>query len=131
MGDSMELGYTKETDKSFDEIVARIEEITASKGFRVLHVHDVKATLAEKGFQREPYRIIEICNSKFAHKALGINENVGLFMPCKINVFTKNDKTVITAMRPSLIGEFFKDEELKKLAIEVDAIVRSIVDESK
>jgi uncharacterized protein (DUF302 family) len=131
MGDSMELGYTKETDKSFDEIVARIEEITASKGFRVLHVHDVKATLAEKGFQREPYRIIEICNSKFAHKALGINENVGLFMPCKINVFTKNDKTVITAMRPSLMGEFFKDEELKKLAIEVDAIVRSIVDESK
>jgi len=131
MGDPMELGYTKETDKSFDEIVARIEEITASKGFRVLHVHDVKATLAEKGFQREPYRIIEICNSKFAHKALGINENVGLFMPCKINVFTKNDKTVITAMRPSLMGEFFKDEELKKLAIEVDAIVRSIVDESK
>jgi uncharacterized protein (DUF302 family) len=127
----VELGYTCVTDKNFDDAVSKIEEITAAKGFRVLHIHDVQATLAEKGFQRGPFKIVEICNSKFAHKVLGISEDVGLFMPCKINVYVKNGKTVISAMRPDMIGEFFKNAELKETAGEVDAIVRSIVDEAK
>ena len=127
----MELGYTVETRKGFDEAAAKVEELSAGKGFRVLHVHDVMATLAEKGFQREPFKTIEICNAKFAHKALGINEDVGLFMPCKINVYTRKGKTYISAMRPALIGDFFDDKQLKEVADEIDAIVMSIVDESK
>lgn len=127
----MELGYTVETNKSFDDAVSGIEAATAARGFRVLHTHDVKATLAEKGLEREPFKIIEICNSKYAHKALGIDETVGLFLPCKINVYTKQGKTVISAMRPSLISEFFDNKELKEVADEVDAIVRSIVNEIK
>jgi uncharacterized protein (DUF302 family) len=128
---TLELGYTIESKKSFADAVSSLEAACAAKGFRVLHIHDVQATLAEKGFERGPFRIIEICNSRFAHKALGIDETVGLFMPCKINVYTKQGKTVISAMRPSLISEFFANEELKEVADEVDAIVRSIVDESK
>ena len=127
----MELGYTVETNKNFDDAVTLVEEKTAARGFRVLYIHDVKATLAEKGFERGPFKIIEICNSKFAHKVLGIDESVGLFMPCKINVYTKNGKTVISAMRPSLMSEFFNNKELKEVADEVDAIVRSIVNEIK
>ena len=105
--------------------------MTASKKFRVLHVHDVKQTLNEKGLEREPYKIIEICNANFAHDALGISPEVGLFMPCKINVYKKDGETVITAMNPKMISEFFGDPKLKDLADEVDKVVRSIVDEAK
>jgi uncharacterized protein (DUF302 family) len=127
----MELAYTKKSQRNFDEAVARIEEITAAKGFRVLYIHDVKATLHEKGFERGPFKIIEICNARFAHQALGITEDVGLFMPCKINVYIKNGETIISAMRPAMISEFFAKPRLKELAEEVDTIVRSIVDEAK
>lgn len=127
----MQLGYTCETKKGFDEVVSQIQERVAGRGFRVLHVHDIQGTLADKGLERPPYKIIEICNSKFAHSVLDINEDVGLFMPCKINVYTKAGKTYISAMRPSMISDFFKSEELKKIADEVDAIVRSIVDDVK
>ena len=127
----MELGYTQKTGNSFDEVVAKIEELTASKQFRVLHVHNVQQTLKDKGFEREPYKIIEICNAKFAYTALGVTPDVGLFLPCKINVYTKDGETVITAMNPKMISEFFDDPKLKELADEVDKIVRSIVDEAK
>ena len=126
----MELGYTVESKKGIEEAVRAVEAACAAKGFRVLHTHDIQASLAEKGFERGPYKILEICNSKFAYKALGIDETVGLFMPCKINIYTKQGKTVISAMRPSLISEFFPNRELKEVADEVDAIVRSIVNES-
>ena len=127
----MQLGYTCETHKGFDEAVTQIQERTAARGFRVLYVHDVQATLADKGLQRAPFKIIEICNAKFANRVLDINEDVGLFLPCKINVYTKSGKTIISAIRPAMIGDFFKNKELKEVADEVDAIVRSIVDEVK
>jgi uncharacterized protein (DUF302 family) len=127
----MELGYTQKTAKKFDDAVAKIEELTAAKQFRVLHIHNVQQTLAEKGLEREPYKIIEICNAKFAHNALGSTTEVGLFLPCKINVYTKDGETIITAMNPKIISEFFDDPKLKDLADEVDKVVRSIVDEAK
>ena len=125
----MVLDYTKISEKEFDQAVSGIEQATADKGFRVLHIHDVKATLNDKGLERKPFKIIEICNAKFAHKALEINEDVALFMPCKINVYTKDNKTVVSAARPKVISEFFSQPGLKELAEEVDGIVRSIVDE--
>jgi len=127
----MELDYTQKTKKNFDEIVARIEELTAEKQFRVLHIHNVQQTLQEKGLERGPFKIIEICNAKFAHKALAATPDVGLFLPCKINVYTRGGETVISAMNPRMISEFFDNPELKELAEEVDKIVRSIVDEAK
>jgi uncharacterized protein (DUF302 family) len=48
----MELAYTTRPYREFNETVAKIEEITATKGLRVLHIHDVRATLQEKGFER-------------------------------------------------------------------------------
>lgn len=127
----MELAYTTKSDRKFDEAVSKIEEITATKGFRVLHIHDVKETLQEKGFEREPFKIIEVCNARFAHQALEISEDVGLFMPCKINVYTKHGETVISAMRPAMISDFFAEPRLRELAEEVDTVVRSIVDEAR
>ncbi len=66
----MAFERTVTTNKPFDEAVAAIEKKAVEKGFRVLHTHDVAATLTEKGFPREPLKIIEICNAKYASQVL-------------------------------------------------------------
>ncbi len=124
----MDIEYQVDSARSFADVVADIEKLTAEKQFRVLHIHDVQATLAEKGFKREPLKIIEICNAKFAHEALQKDMRVSIFLPCKINVFTENGKTKIKAMRPAAISQFMPQSGLEKLAGEVDAIVTDIVD---
>ena len=124
----MNIKYEKESSRSFDDVVADVEKLTAEKMFRVLHVHDVQATVAAKGFEREPLKIIEICNAKFAYEALGKNMDVSLFMPCKINVYTEGGKTRIKAMRPAAIAEFMPGSGLEELATSVDKIVTEIVD---
>jgi uncharacterized protein (DUF302 family) len=124
----VDIKYDVETERSFDEVVADVERLTAEKQFRVLHIHDVQATVAAKGFEREPLKIIEICNAKFAHEALGKNMDVSIFMPCKINVYTEGGKTKIKAMRPAAIAEFMPGSGLEELAGGVDKIVTEIVD---
>jgi uncharacterized protein (DUF302 family) len=124
----MQIEYEVETNRPFDEVVSDVERLTVEKKFRVLHVHDVQATLAEKGMSREPLKIIELCNAKFAHEALQKSMSVSLFMPCKINVYTENGKTKIKAMRPSAIADFMPKAGLNDLAGEVDKIVIEIAD---
>ncbi len=125
-----QLEYNKETDRGFDEVVADVERLTAEKQFRVLHIHNVQETLAEKGFQREPLKIIEICSAKFAHEATGKDIRTTLFMPCKINVYTEDGKTKLKAMRPSAIAQFMPESGLNSLAGEVDGIITGIVDQA-
>lgn len=127
----MDLAYTLATEKSFDEVERAVQDAVAAKGFRVLHVHDVQATFADKGIQREPYKIIEVCNVKFAHQALTADPLVGLMMPCKINVYTENGKTKIALLKPSMISTFFPHAAIDAMGQEVEAILRAVVDVAK
>lgn len=121
---------TRETTKNFQEAVTAVEQASAKKGFRVLHIHDVAATLAEKGFQREPLKIIEICNARYAHEVLQRDVRTALMLPCPLSVYRKGDKTFISALLPGSIASFFSDAKLTAIANEVEKFVREIVDEA-
>lgn len=54
----MDFDYTVTTDKSFNEAVGAVEKETEAAGFAVLHTHDVKKTMGEKGFEKEVDKII-------------------------------------------------------------------------
>ena len=124
------FAYRLESDKPFDTVVAAIEKQTAEHKFRVLHIHDVQATLAEKGFRRDPVKIIEVCNAGFAHEALGKDMNVALFMPCRFAVYTEGDKTVVTLGRPSMIAQMMPNAGLTELAVGVEQTLRSVMEKS-
>src|SRR3989344_5918008 len=127
----MDFDYTVTTEKSFDEAVKTVERETKAAGFRVLYIHDVTGTLKEKGFKIEPFRIIEICNAKSAYAALQADIKLGLCLPCKINVYQKDGKTYISGMRPIILPQFFPEANLGNLPVEVDEIIRGIIDKSK
>lgn len=127
----MDFDYTVTTEKLFDEAVARVEQETKNAGFRVLYIHDVTATLKEKGFEIDPFSIIEICNAKSAYAVLQADIKIGLCLPCKINVYQKDGRTYISGMRPIVLPQFFPQAKLGNLPTEVDVIIRGIIDRSK
>lgn len=123
-----ELGYTVDSDKSIDDVSALLEKITPENSFRILAVHDVKETLAEKGFEINPLKIYEVCNAGFAYKALRKDINVAMFMPCKIILRQEENKTIITLARPSMISQMLPDSGLEDLADEVEKQLKDIID---
>ena len=123
--------YTVETTKNVDDAVAAIEAKAQEKGFRVLYVHDVQATLSAKGFDIEPMKIIEICNAKFANQALAKDKKISLMLPCPISVFTEEGKTYITAFKPRVLSDFYPGLGIEELAGEVEKIVISLVEEAR
>ncbi len=123
--------YTVESRKSFDEAVKAVEQSTAEKGFRVLHTHDVAGTLAEKGFRRDPLKIVEVCNARYAHEVLQKDLSIALMLPCPITVYTQNGKTYVSTMRPSVIAEFYPKAGVADIAAKVEETVLQIVDAAK
>ena len=119
-----------ETDKPFEDVVQAIEINATDNQFRVLHTHNVQETLAEKGFEIRPLKIMEICNSGFAYKALGLDANVSLFMPCKYVVAQQDNNVKVTLLKPSMIAEFINGDELRDLASEVETKLIKIMEDS-
>jgi len=127
----MDFEYTVTTGKDFTSAVTSVEEEIAKAGMRVLHIHDVQATLAEKGITRDPYRIVEFCNAKYASEFLRADPKIGLCMPCKINVYVHEGRVFLSGMRPIVLSQFFPNADLGDMPQEVDAIVQSIIDKAK
>ena len=125
-----QLAFTLHSNKPFAQVVASLEENVAAHKFRVLHIHDVQATLAEKGFTRDPLKIIEVCNAGFANAALQKDLHVALFMPCKFTVYTDGTGTVVNLARPSLISQMMPNAGLEQLAADVESTLITVMKES-
>lgn len=126
----MDFDYTKTTEKSFDAVVKRVEEEIAGFGMRVLFIHDVQENLKEKGFEREPFKIIEFCSAMYANDFLNADIKIGLCMPCKINVYVKDGITFISGMRPTVLPQFFPEADLGNKPQEIDRKIQNIIDNS-
>ena len=126
-----QFDYTITTAKNFDEAVQGTQDEIVKAGMRVLHVHDVQKTLAEKGFERDSFKIIEFCNAKYASEFLSADIKIGLCMPCKINVYVKDRQTFISAMRPIILPQFFPQADLGDKPKEIDQIIQNIVNNVK
>ena len=127
----MEFDYTTTTQKDFDSVVLAVQEETAKAGFRVLYIHDVQKTLAEKEFVISPMKIIEFCNAKSAYAVLQADPKIGLCLPCKINVYVKDGQTVISGMRPITLSQFFPEAQLGTLPEEIDKLIKVIINNAK
>ena len=127
----MEFDCTTTTTKIFDAAVQSVQDEIAKVGMRVLYIHDVQKTLSEKGFKREPFKIVEFCNAKFANEFLNKDIKIGLCLPCKINIYVKDGQTSISGMRPIILPQFFPQADLGERPKEIDQIIQSIINNAK
>lgn len=126
-----EFQHTVRSEKSFDLAVSSVEQKSAQKGFRVLYTHDIAGALAEKGFAREPLKIVEICNARYAHEVLSKDVNVALMLPCPIAIYVKDGKTFLSTLRPSVIADFYPTAGIDEIAGAVEKTVLEIIEEAK
>lgn len=118
-----------ETAKSVDEACAALEKAVAAHHFGILHVHNVRQMLANKGvpFDRE-VRIFDVCNPQRAKQVLESNPLVATALPCAIAVFAEREKTTLAFIRPTTMLGLFGAEDLQPVAEEIERTVREIVD---
>ncbi len=122
-------GYTKELNLSFDETVKKVTEELKKAGFGIITQIDLKAKFKEKlGIDFKKYVILGSCHPASAYQAIVVEENIGLMLPCNVIVYEKQDKTVVSIIKPTRAMEMIKNEQLKKIAFEVESKLRYVFD---
>jgi uncharacterized protein (DUF302 family) len=115
----MDYGTTVTTDLGFEEAVAATRAALAEQGFGVLTEIDVQATLKAKlGEEMEPYLILGACNPQLAHRALGIERDLGLLLPCNVVVRVADGRTLVQALDPQVMVSLPGKPELQDVADE-------------
>ncbi len=122
-------GYTKELNLTFDETVKKVTENLKKADFGIITQIDLKAKFKEKlGVDFKKYIILGACHPAIAHQAILVEENIGLMLPCNVIVYEKEGKTVVSIIKPTKAMEMIKNEQLKKIAFEVESKLRFVFD---
>jgi uncharacterized protein (DUF302 family) len=115
----------------FDEAVRRTREALAAQGFGVLTEIDVKATLKTKlGEDMEDYLILGACNPALAYRALEVDRQIGLLLPC--NVVVRSDveapgTVIVDAMDPQVMVTSANEPALQPIADDAAERLRAAI----
>ena len=79
----------------------------------------------------ENYLILGACNPSLAHRAINVNRQIGLLLPCNVVVRADphDDKSVIIeAMNPQMLVDVTGEPRLEQVAHEVTDKLQAAID---
>ncbi len=123
-------GFSKIVNYSFEETIEKVTELLKSEGFGVLTEIDVKATLKKKlDVDFKPYKILGACNPPSAYKALQMEEQIGLMLPCNVIVYENNmNQIVAAAIDPVSSMMAVNNEKLGEIAFPIQAKLKKVIE---
>jgi len=104
----------------FEQAIANVKEAFKKQGFGVLSEIDVQLALKEKlGESMEPYTILGMCNPPLASRAIKLEHEIGLFLPCNVLVHNCGGQVHVRAQDPELLFQVVGNDALEPVAVEV------------
>jgi len=123
-------GYTTRLAEPFTPaVVERVKAALKDQGFGVLTEIDVKATMHDKlAVEMQDYLILGACNPPLAYRALGVDPDIGLLLPCNVVVRADGGTTLVQALDPQTMVSVTGRSKIKPIADEATARLRAALD---
>jgi uncharacterized protein (DUF302 family) len=120
---SMSVPLSTKLATRFDDAVTHIREALVQQGFSVLTEIDIKCILKSKlGADMENYLILGACNPALAYRAISLDREIGLLLPCNVLVRAQPDDpgtVFVEAMDPGILVDVTGEPAMKAIADEV------------
>ncbi len=122
-------GLTKKINTSFDETMDNATNELKKEGFGILTQINVTEKFKEKlGIDFKKYIILGACNPPSAHKAILVEENIGLMLPCNVVIYERQEKTVVSMIKPTVAMKMIGNVELEQIAATIEKKLKSVFD---
>lgn len=131
-GDDRGMLLSVDSTKSLAQLQEDIPNACAAHKFGVVATMDLKALLKKKGVEYDGECLIfEVCNPQKAKQALDACPEVSTALPCRISVYrTKDGKTRLSTIRPTMLTDMYKAEGLRETGVEVEAALAAILEQA-
>ena len=113
--------FSKKVNYTFEEATKKITASLKEQGFGIVTELDMDVKIEEKikDANLKPYKILGACNPGFALETLKVEENIGLFLPCKVLIKQLDDEVEVVMVNPSALMGMLGNEKLMPVADEV------------
>lgn len=119
------------THKPLALAAADLQTAVQKYHFGVMHVHNLKETMAKKNVRLDRECLIyEVCQPQQAKKVLDQNMSLSTMLPCRITLFEENGKTVLATLKPTELVNLFNQPDLLPVAREVEDTIVKIMTEA-
>lgn len=124
--------FSRVINAGFEEVTERTKAALKSQGFGIVTEIDMDKTLKEKldHVEMNSYKILGACNPAYAYATLKSEENIGLFLPCKVLVKALDDGTTeVVMVNPEALMKMLGNDELLEIAADVTDKFRKALSE--
>ncbi len=121
-----DYGMRKVFEGSIEQAETAITEALKDVRFGILTRIDVAETLKKKiDVDRAPYVILGACNPVLANKALQLEPELGLMLPCNVIVYADEaGKTMVSIIDPAAMVGMINNPELTCLVEEARPLLQ-------
>ena len=121
---------SKMINGTFEEVITKVIAELKKEGFGVLTEIDVKDTLKKKlDIDFRKYKILGACNPPNAYKALSIEENIGVLLPCNVIVQEKErQKIQVSVVNPMESMKAVNNPALSEVAANVSNMLMLVLE---
>jgi uncharacterized protein (DUF302 family) len=112
-------GMTTTIEGPFAEAVERVKRVFLEHGLGTMTEVDIRAKIKDKlGEEIEPYTVLGVCNIQFALRAIKIEHEVGLLIPCRVLVHECGGSVSVSVLDPYRMFEAAENDGLNPIAQE-------------
>lgn len=111
--------FTKTVKGSFEEITEKVIDELTEQGFGIVTEVDLENRIKDKlgDVEIKPYKILGPCIAEYAYEAYKLEDNIGLFLPCKVLIKdVGNNKIEVVMINPERLLNILENKELEKIA---------------
>jgi len=113
---------------SVAQALKRVTTALKAEGFGILTQIDVRDTLKKKlDVEFRPYLILGACNPSLAHRALTIDPQVGLLLPCNVVVQEAGEDVIVSIADPRAMFTASGNPALAPIVTEADQRLRRVM----
>ena len=94
--------YERTIEKNAETTFGELHKALKEKDWLILSYVDVKEMFKKMNKEIEPYYILDVCYPKAALELITDNPDIGAFIPCKLVLMQKGNKTRILMPKPSV-----------------------------
>lgn len=123
------ISYTRKLNGPITSLVEQLSKELGTRGFGILSSIDLQKRIKEKlGEDIEGGVILEVCNTKHAKRALDAHREVLLALPCKIVVYERAEKILVSLYKPTESIKQLGFPDLYPLAEQVERELKEAID---
>lgn len=99
--------------QAFPEAMITLQNSIRDHGYTLSRIQRVDIGLTKSGYTTDKYRIVFFGKPEEVERWTSMHPELIPYMPFKMAIFAEQQETLVVAANPTLLGEFFSDDDVR------------------